>query len=88
VDRIKVFFAKIKPLTTLSRPPEAREGHYSYMLDKKLMVYGGCDFIINKCYNNMFTLDMERNLMAWTELTSFDTSMASPREGFLFITNK
>jgi len=48
--------------------PKKREGAVSYLVDDKMMVYGGCDYQNNVCYNDVFALDIDRHPCQWSRI--------------------
>jgi len=66
-------------------PPDGREGHVSFLIDQKMVVIGGCNYWNEKCYDDIFVLDLERLNLPWVQMAPYsDNDIPSPREGFAF----
>eukprot|EP00658_Telonema_sp_P-2_P017609 TRINITY_DN16859_c0_g1_i1.p1 TRINITY_DN16859_c0_g1~~TRINITY_DN16859_c0_g1_i1.p1 ORF type:complete len:382 (-),score=75.47 TRINITY_DN16859_c0_g1_i1:290-1435(-) len=58
---------------TAANPPQARSGHTLAVVGGRLYVFGGQDYVSGGLLNDMHTLDLSADAMAWTPVTPVDT---------------
>lgn len=66
--------------------PNAREGHISFIKDQRMIIYGGCNYEQQKCFSDVFALDLTKApLYQWNLLrTAPNSQIPISREGSAF----
>lgn len=70
-----------------SLTPNAREGHIAFMKDQRMIIYGGCNYEQQKCFSDVFALDLTNApLYQWKLLSpAHNSQIPISREGSAFI---